>query len=708
MVKKVLTLFLGLIAASSLMAQSEPKSVTINESDIQFWVGNGSNSSVVAIGWDATDAGYTPTVVVWGIHWNGSITLLDALDSIATHDSRFTYTVSGSFLSTLDYNDPTASVHLSPHQMWNCNSYNGMYGSTTLTSTWLRISESTCDNYNFTGVNNLIYASDPNGPATTDPVDATIDTTSIVYWVGTGDKRAVFIVNWGSPDTALAWGYRFNSGATINNMIADIDAADPRFWIEGTPSYNGDIHFVTSTGDTLGLSPVDPTIGYNFWWTNLNGVSVASFSTALQDNDFFKYGDINASTGWDYQFGYYQQEAWTTTPTPVPAPGNDPETPVEATIAANDILYWVGEGSNQAVLAVNWADTALAWGYRYEGSKTVSDMLNDIAAADPRFSIQLGDWGLDDILFVTATGDTLRKQTYSYWESKNNGTYDMGMGQTLTNGDFEKWGEPAAGTVVDSTYYDGWGWSYTYVYTMGISPVSVPAGPMPEEATIAANDILYWVGEGSNQAVLAVNWADTALAWGYRYEGSKTVSDMLNDIAAADPRFSIQLGDWGLDDILFVTATGDTLRKQTYSYWESKNNGTYDMGMGQTLTNGDFEKWGEPAAGTVVDSTYYDGWGWSYTYVYTMEISPVSAPAPVSINTIAEESISVYPNPSAGSIVVKSTGSENAAILYDMRGSVVATYAIENAETRIDLGNIPNGIYLIRLGTHSTKLVVRH
>jgi hypothetical protein len=234
------------------------------------------------------------------------------------------------------------------------------------------------------------------------------------------------------------------------------------------------------------------------------------------------------------------------------------------------------------------------------------------------------------------------------------------------------------------------------------------AGPMPEEATIAANDILYWVGEGSNQAVLAVNWADTALAWGYRFEGSKTVSDMLNDIAAADPRFSIQLGDWGLDDILFVTATGDTLRKQTYSYWESKNNGTYDMGMGQTLTNGDFEKWGEPAAGTVVDSTYYDGWGWSYTYVYTMEISPVSAPAPISINTIAEESISVYPNPSAGSIVVKSTGSENAAILYDMRGSVVATYAIENAETRIDLGNIPNGIYLIRLGTHSTKLVVRH
>ncbi len=478
MVKKVLTLFLGLIAASSLMAQSEPKSVTINESDIQFWVGNGSNSSVVAIGWDATNASYTPTVVVWGIHWNGSITLLDALDSIATHDSRFTYTVSGSFLSTLDYNDPTAGVHLSPYQMWNCNSYNGVYGSTTLTSTWLRISESTCDNYNFTGVNNLIYASDPNGPATTDPVDATIDTSSILYWVGTGDKRAVFIVNWGAPDTALAWGYRFNSGATINNMIADIDAADPRFWIEGSPSYNGDIHFVTSTGDTLGLSPVDPTIGYNFWWTNLNGVSVASLSTALQDNDFFKYGDYNVATGWDYQSGYYMQEAWTTIPNPVPAPDND-QTPDEATIAASDIVYWVGEGSNQVVMAVNWADTALAWGYRFNGTKTVNDMMDEIAAADPRFSYTMDGYYLNDINFNDGSR-TLTITPGKYWSSSNNGIMDAGMSQTLVNGDFEKWADPAAGIIVDSTYDETYHyWWYTYAYPMAINAVSQPAAMGP-------------------------------------------------------------------------------------------------------------------------------------------------------------------------------------------------------------------------------------
>ena len=138
-------------------------------------------------------------------------------------------------------------------------------------------------------------------------------------------------------------------------------------------------------------------------------------------------------------------------------------------------------------------------------------------------------------------------------------------------------------------------------YYLGIDNLKVELDPnmpepVPEEATIAASDILYWVGEGQNQAIMAINWADTALAWGYRFDGNKTVANMMSDIAAADPRFSYTLGDYGIDDILFARAEGDTLRKQQYSYWESKNNSISDMGMSQSLNNGDFEKWAEPAA----------------------------------------------------------------------------------------------------------------
>lgn len=158
MVKRLLTIALGLLLMTGVKAQ-----VTVSESDVAFWTGTGTNSTLVAIGWDDATASYTPTVVVWGVHWNGTITLLDALDTIATYDEHFTYTFSGSMLGTVSYIDPDAGVSLTPSMMWNCNSYGGAYGSTNLVNgTWLRISESTCSNYNFSTVNNIIYASDPN------------------------------------------------------------------------------------------------------------------------------------------------------------------------------------------------------------------------------------------------------------------------------------------------------------------------------------------------------------------------------------------------------------------------------------------------------------------------------------------------------------------------------------------------------------------
>ena len=619
MVKRLLTIALGLVLASSLVAQTAPKTVTINESNIQFWTGTGSNSTVVAIGWDDASASYTPTVVVWGVRWNGTITLLNALDTIMAYDSRFSYTISGSFVTGLTYNDPAAGVTLTPSAGWNCNSYNLVYGSGTLTSTWLRISESTCDNYNFTGVSNLIYASYPSGgtPTLPDTVDASIAFSDILYWVGAGTDSAVFIVNYAQPDTAFAWGYLFNSSTTAQAMVAAIAAADPRFWVEGDPSTSGDLHFLTNEGDTLGLSPVDTALGYNFWWTNLNGMSASSgAASTLHNGDVFKYGDMNSATGWNYMYGFYMEEAWNTIPTPVPAP-SDPA-PVEATIAFSDIVYWVGTGSNEAVLAVNWADTALAWGYRWTGTATVEDMMNGIAAADPRFSYTGGSGMLNDILFNDGTV-SLAGTPGNWWGSTNNGISDMGLSQTLTDGDFEKWGDPAAGVIVDSMEWGGV-YYYTYAYPMTIHPVSVPS---VVEATIAFSDILYWVGTGSNEAVLVVNWADTALAWGYRWNDSATVEDMMNDIAADDPRFSYTGTGW-LEDITFNDSTV-SLAGTPGNYWGSTNNGFTDMGMDQVLSNGDLEKWGDPAAGVIVDSMEWGG-VYYYTYAYPMTIHPVSIP----------------------------------------------------------------------------------
>ena len=54
-----------------------------------------------------------------------------------------------------------------------------------------------------------------------------------------------------------------------------------------------------------------------------------------------------------------------------------------------DIEYWVGTGSNKAMLIVQWNDKkspgALAWGYRWNGTKYGYDMISDIAKTDKRF-----------------------------------------------------------------------------------------------------------------------------------------------------------------------------------------------------------------------------------------------------------------------------------------------------------------------------------
>ena len=70
MVKKLLTLFLGLTLAFRASAD-----ITFPASDVQFWVGTGSNSAVVVIGWDNGNPGGN-FAIAWGVHWNGSTTAL--------------------------------------------------------------------------------------------------------------------------------------------------------------------------------------------------------------------------------------------------------------------------------------------------------------------------------------------------------------------------------------------------------------------------------------------------------------------------------------------------------------------------------------------------------------------------------------------------------------------------------------------------------
>ena len=642
---------MGLLLTAGLWAQSGnnemfghaakggAKSITFSASDIEFWTGTGTNQAIYVLAWD-DDPYNNDTALAWGVRWNGSATATSLLDTIVAYDSRFSYTLSGSLMTDMSFNDGT----INPGSSMNgwCYYHNGSWGMYA----WPNQPMSNGDMIEMSSscmftMTSATAVTDPSSTGTTDTVDATIDTSDIVFWVGNGTNKAVLIVNWGNPDTAFAWGFRFNGTATAQTMVDSIAAADPRFWTVGTPSYNGDIHYILNNGDTLGLIPGSSTTeGYNFWWANLNGVSAGNGSgESLHNGDVFKYGDYSVGIGWDPLGTYFLERAWLKTPTPAPLPTPTDTTTIEdATIDTADILYWVGAGSNKLTFVVNWADTALAWGYRFNTeSVSMSTVINDLAAADPRLTF--GATGmLDDIWFVEGN-DTLKITPGNYWEHSLNGIMSAGMGTTMHDGDFSRWADPADGVAVDSFYYDGWGWFYTYVYPRTIYPVSIPSNDGPiEDATINADDLVYWVGNGSNELTFVVNWADTALAWGYRFNSdSVLLSTVMNHITAVDPRFSYT-GTGMVSDIHFI-ANGDTLGITPGNFWSHYLNGTTSAGMMQWMHNGDFSRWADPASGVLVDSVYHEDWGgwWERIYAYPQTIYPVSEPAPVDATITADE-----------------------------------------------------------------------
>ena len=423
-----------------------------------------------------------------------------------------------------------------------------------------------------------------------------ITTDQVRYWVGTGTDSALVIINIATEDdvngddlgyykTALVYGVRWNGTAITRDLMDTLTKNDYRLAF----TYNSTGTFFTSAyfNDTAaGIELEDSEM--EAWMYTDNGDTVDGIAV---------HTVLNGHTLFLADMGYFHAiDTIIYVEAPAPAPA-------EFVVSAYDVPYWIGTGSNSAVIAINWIDTALAWGFHFS-SATVLDALN----------------------------------------------------------------------------------------------------------AIAANDILYWVGSGSKKAVIAINWADTALAWGFKFDGTATVQDALDSMAAADSRFSTVIGTYGIDDIVFVPAAGDTLRLSAYSYWESTNNGYTDAGLYQPLNDGDFEKWADPAAGVFVKSTYWADWNyWGHTYVYPMTIHAVNRPTN-GIDAIEAANVSVWPNPATTEVRVSFTamGANTDAVLYDMAGREVSRYAVAANCTSIDMNVsiLPAGIYMLRIGSTLAKVAV--
>ncbi len=712
MMKKLLTIVMGLGLAFGASAQTES---TITASDILYWVGSGSQSAIFVID-------YGTGAVAWGYHFDasGNETVEDMATAISDADPRMYYGYG--MLSYVAYPADFESFDgvYSFKVDGELADYEETLGDYDLEDGMLvKVSESTDEVWSTTITPATVMAT---------PVDATIAASAIQYWVGEGSDSLVFAVNWGNPDTALAWGLKFDGPLTISGALAAVCAADERL------SSNDPFTTITFANGDLLLDFDTVSSFTNVPQFILNGNGNVNVGTSVENGDFLKIGESHYGFGFDSVMGYAMGVVWPTEIHPVNVPAADTVQPIhpnDATIAADQILYWVGSGNNSVILAINWADTALAWGYRFSDSSiTVDSVMNDIAAADPRFSYTASNGWLLDIVFDNGE-DSLHNAVLGNWMSTVNGNSSIswGMSSSLTNGDIFKWGDMAAATnfdsiyVVDSAY--GNYWMFSSVFTAEVHPVSVPDTVQPQpvhpvDATIAADQILYWVGSGNNSVIFAVNWADTALAWGYRFSDSSiTVDSVMNDIAAADPRFSYTASNGWLLDIVFDNGE-DSLHNAVLGNWMSTVNGNSSIswGMSSSLANGDIFKWGDMAVATNFDSIYVEdsayGNYWMFSSVFTTEVHPVSVPDTTheGISTVADVEVSVYPNPATEWVNVRfdALGNDTEAAMYDLNGRRLFVRTIEAGATgmRIDTNAMPNGIYMLRIGAASAKVVVRH
>ena len=367
----------------------------------------------------------------------------------------------------------------------------------------------------------------------------------------------------------------------------------------------------------------------------------------------------------------------------------------DASIDPANIKYWIGEGRNEVVFIVNWnePDTALAWGYRFDTeSVTVKDMMLDIQSADNRFGF-VGESYVSDVTF---NDGVLNLSLAGMWWMYNVNGLTAGEyfnTQTVGNGDWVKFGDESCGILVDPV-------NYIYVWTKEVAPVYA----LGEEATIAAADIQYWIGEGDNEVIFAVNFADpedVCFAWGYRFaDESVTVKDMMEAIAEVDLRFSFtgEPSSWGgmmLTDISFDYERAHyNLSGYNAMYNLNGEQSLYTFDE-QTVVNGDFVKWGDYTVGTEIGY---------WIFVWETPVQPVTAYN--SVSEIEAATMSVFPNPATDRLYVNAENL-NYVEIFDMTGRSVMTSTMNV----IDLSNVKAGVYFVTVRSENAaktiKLVVK-
>ncbi|HYG50662.1 MAG TPA: T9SS type A sorting domain-containing protein [Flavobacteriales bacterium] len=69
-------------------------------------------------------------------------------------------------------------------------------------------------------------------------------------------------------------------------------------------------------------------------------------------------------------------------------------------------------------------------------------------------------------------------------------------------------------------------------------------------------------------------------------------------------------------------------------------------------------------------------------------------------------SFTIYPNPASNKVTIESNTSTGSIFLYDMLGNVIKEISLAGIRTEVDVSNLPGGVYLLKSGFTSQKLII--
>ncbi len=307
---------------------------------------------------------------------------------------------------------------------------------------------------------------------------------------------------------------------------------------------------------------------------------------------------------------------------------------------------------------------------------------SDITTFDVNYSINGGTAVVETVTQTIAAGATYIHTFATQADLSADGTYEI-TATVILAGD-----EIAANNSL-------------MIETTNLAPTSIPY----TSAFETNEDLAGWAIEDSNN--------DT-YSWGISTSGVGATNALTygyNSAANAD--------DWAFSTCLdlvggtsytvkfdYAVASATFAEKMNVSYGDdqSSTSMTLIQDLGE-LTNIDFAT-GSYNFIPATSGTYYVGLHcYSDMDMYNLYIDNFSVEITVNVNTNVASAISVYPNPANSVITVANAENSNITVI-NMVGAVVSSVENASANQTIDISNLANGTYFVRVNGDVFKINV--